>query len=440
MILKIFRRIQGLLSTDKASQPVVIPRSKHSISRKDISPNALKVLYRLHQKGYQAYLVGGGIRDLLLGLYPKDFDVATNATPEQVRSIFRNCRLIGRRFRLAHVFFGPETIEVATFRKETAVSAQGKTQLIVQDNDYGDLTEDAFRRDFTINALYYNIDDFSLVDYHQGLKDIQSKTLRMIGDPATRYTEDPVRMLRAFRLAAKCGLTLEKQTEKAIDLIAPQIHQVAPSRLYEEVQKLFLTGYSVPVLKLLLQSKLFEQIFPDVSESFEKAPLSQQFLMIALANTDARVSQKKAVIPAFFFACLLWGPLQQALAMPTASLPPLKDFVLAMNQVIDNQNKIFPIPKKVVMVMQEIYFCYYRLVALRKKQIYRLITHPKFRAGFDFLELVAALDKNKEGIVTWWQQFLAASEYDQSVLLAKLDQPPRKKKHKKTGKIDAQSN
>jgi poly(A) polymerase len=440
MILKILQRIQGLLSVDKTPKSTIIPRSKHNISRKDISPNALKVLYRLHQKGYQAYLVGGGIRDLLLGLYPKDFDVATNATPEQVRAIFRNCRLIGRRFRLAHVFFGPETIEVATFRKETLVSSQGKTQLIVQDNDYGDLTEDAFRRDFTINALYYNIDDFSLVDYHQGLKDIQDKTLRMIGDPEVRYTEDPVRMLRAIRLAAKCGLTLEKQTQKAIDVIAPQIHQVAPSRLYEEILKLFLTGYGVDVLTRLLNSELFEQIFPDVFSSFKQSAWSKQFLMIALANTDARVAQKKAVIPAFFFACLLWAPIQKALASSNKGLPPLKDFIVAMEQVIDNQSKILPIPKKVIMNIQEIYFCYYRMSALRKKQIYRLVTHPKFRAGLDFLELVASVDKEKAITLTWWQEFLAASEYEQSVLLAKLEQPPKRKKRKKTGKTDSQSN
>ncbi len=439
MILKILQRIQGLLTVDKAPKSVIIPRSKHNISRKDISPNALKVLYRLHQKGYQAYLVGGGIRDLLLGLYPKDFDVATNATPEQVRAIFRNCRLIGRRFRLAHVFFGHETIEVATFRKETLISSPEKTQLIVQDNEYGDLTEDAFRRDFTINALYYNIDDFSLVDYHQGLQDIQTRTLRMIGDPAIRYTEDPVRMLRAIRLAAKCGLTLEKQTQKAIDSIAPQIHQVAPSRLYEEILKLFITGYGVEVLTRLLKLELFNQIFPDVAAGFKQMPWAQQFLMTALANTDARVAQKKAVIPAFFFACLLWGPLQKALAAPSGTLPPLRDFMTAMDQAIDAQMKILLIPKKVVMIMQEIYFCYYRMLALRKKQIYRLITHPKFRAGLDFLELVATVDKEKATIVTWWQQFLAASEYDQSVLLAKLEQQPKKKKRKKTGKTDTPS-
>lgn len=439
MILKILQRIQRLLTVDKTPQSVIIPRSKHNISRKDISPNALKVLYRLHQKGYQAYLVGGGIRDLLLGLHPKDFDVATNATPEQVRAIFRNCRLIGRRFRLAHVFFGPETIEVATFRKEMLNASAEKTQLIVQDNAYGDLTEDAFRRDFTINALYYNIDDFSLVDYHQGLHDIQTRTLRMIGNPTIRYTEDPVRMLRAIRLAAKCGLTLEKQTQQSIDCVAPQIHQVAPSRLYEEILKLFITGYGAEVLTRLLKTELLGQIFPDVALSFKKMPWTQTFLMTALANTDTRVAQKKAVIPSFFFACLLWGPLQSVLATPNGTLPPLRDFMAAMDQAIDAQTKILLIPKKVIMITQEIYFCYYRMVALRKKQIYRLLTHPKFRAGFDFLELVATVDTEKAAIVTWWQQFLAASEYEQSALLAKLDHPPKKKKRRKTGKTDAPS-
>src|SRR5690606_33324797 len=258
--------------TQPRPSPKIIPRAEHPISRANISSNALKVLYRLKNAGYSAFIVGGGVRDLLLGRHPKDFDVVTDALPEEVDRLFRNCRLIGRRFRLAHVRFGRDVVEVATFRAtgngEDDARLHDETGRILRDNVYGTIDEDVWRRDFTVNALYYNIADFTLWDYTTGLEDIKSRTLRLIGDPETRYREDPVRMLRAVRLAAKLDFTIAPGTAEPIPRLAPLLADVPPARLFDEVLKLFQSGHAVRSFDLLREHGLFGYLFPRTEEIF----------------------------------------------------------------------------------------------------------------------------------------------------------------------------
>ncbi|HET7922506.1 MAG TPA: polynucleotide adenylyltransferase PcnB, partial [Gammaproteobacteria bacterium] len=306
------------------SNPVLIPRAEHAISRANISESALKVLYRLKQAGHEPYLVGGGVRDLLLGREPKDFDVATDASPEQVQALFRNCRLIGRRFRLAHVHFGRDIVEVATFRaahEERHALAQTENGRILRDNVYGTLEQDAFRRDFTVNALYYDIRDFSIVDYVDGMADLRAGQLRLIGDPDQRYREDPVRMLRAARFAAKLGFRLHADTERPIAALAPLLADIPPARLFEEILKLFLYGFGAQAFEVLRRLGLFAPLFPrtEAALRLEEEGFPHVFISRALASTDARVAQARPVTPAFLFAALLWEPVRQRAAALQAS-------------------------------------------------------------------------------------------------------------------------
>ena len=297
------------------STPTIIPRPEHSISRAGISPNALKVLYRLKSAGFAAHLVGGGVRDLLLGREPKDFDVATDARPEEVHRLFRNCRLIGRRFRLAHVHFGPEIIEVATFRAAGVAEEVDEFHLdngrIVRDNVYGNIEEDAWRRDFTVNALYYNVADFSVVDYTDGMTDLRQGVLRLIGDPERRYREDPVRMLRAVRFASKLGFRVEPQTEAPLFELGHLLADIPSSRLFEEVLKLFFGGVALQTFEQLRHYGLFGLLFPltETSLSREEEHFPRTLVSHALANTDERVADGLPVSPTFLFAALLWDPL-----------------------------------------------------------------------------------------------------------------------------------
>src|SRR3954471_7495116 len=305
---------------DEARAPLVVARDQHPISRANISSNALKVLYRLKEAGFQAFLVGGAVRDLLLGLHPKDFDIATNAHPEQVKQLFRNCRLIGRRFHLAHVRFGYEIIEVATFRaahtpidEDNSVDEAGHRVLdergrILRDNLYGTIEEDVWRRDFTANALYYNIEDFSVWDYVGGVEDARQRILRMIGDPETRYREDPVRMLRAVRFAAKLGFELHADTAAPISKLAWMLDGVPPALLFDEINKLFLSGSAVRAFDLLNHYGMLEHLFPDVADALREEPENSaaQLLRAGLSGTDERVRADKSVTPTFLFAVLLW--------------------------------------------------------------------------------------------------------------------------------------
>lgn len=400
-------------------QPVVLTRAEHNISRQQISENALKVLYRLNKAGYEAYLVGGGVRDLLLGRAPKDFDVATSATPEQVKHLFSNCRLVGRRFRLAHVLFGRDVIEVATFRghhhqvnTNKHISAQSAEGMLLRDNVYGTIEEDAERRDFTVNALYYNIADFSVLGFAGGLKDLEARRLELIGDPETRYREDPVRMIRAVRFSAKLGLTISPRTEAPIKTLAPLLADIPPARLFEETLKLFLAGQGLETYKQLQHYGLFSPLFPETAEVMGQGNNRYgRFIELALANTDERIAQDLRVTPAFLYAALLWGPVETRTQefVNDGGLGYYDAFMLACDDVIGRQVKTVAIPRRFSSVVRDIWQLQERLPKRAGKRPHRLLEHPKFRAGYDFLLLRAELDPRLKELAEWWTDFQQAN-------------------------------
>ncbi|WP_096366983.1 polynucleotide adenylyltransferase PcnB [Thiohalobacter thiocyanaticus] len=390
----------------------IIPRPEHGISRSLISPNALKVLNRLNQAGFRACLVGGGVRDLLLGREPKDFDVATDATPEQIRQQFRNCRLIGRRFRLAHVLFGREVIEVATFRAASDPDEDDETQVndagrLLRDNVYGSIEEDAWRRDFTVNALYYDISDFSIRDYVGGMEDLEAGRLRIIGDPEARFREDPVRMLRAVRFAAKLGFTLDPELQALIPRLAPLLHDIAPARLYEEVLKLFHGGVALNTFEMLRHYHLFEPLFPltEAVLAEEENHFPHTLISHALANTDARVAEGKPVTPAFMFAALLWEPMRRE--MPDPDQPDMSEIQaiqIGGARVVTQQARHVSIPKRFSLPMREIWSLQPRFQRRQGRRALQLLEHPRFRAAYDFLLLRCAAGEVEQELCDWWTE------------------------------------
>ncbi|WP_423816130.1 polynucleotide adenylyltransferase PcnB [Rouxiella badensis] len=429
----------------------IIPRDGHDISRKDISDNALKVLYRLNKSGYEAYLVGGGVRDLLLHKKPKDFDITTNATPEQVRKLFRNCRLVGRRFRLAHVMFGPEIIEVATFRghheqvQETDdknLSQQAQNGMLLRDNIFGSIEEDAQRRDFTINSLYYGISDFTLRDYTGGLKDLKEGVIRLIGDPETRYREDPVRMLRAVRFAAKLDMTISPETAEPIPRLATLLQEIPPARLFEESLKLLQAGYGFRTAELLREYQLFQPLFPLIARQFTEGGDSpmERILDQVLKNTDHRLHNDMRVNPAFLFAAMLWYPViehAQKLAQE-GGLTYYDAFSLAMNDVLDEQCRSLAIPKRITTLVRDIWSLQLRLSRRQGKRAHKLMEHPKFRAAFDLLALRAEVEQHRElqSLTQWWSEFQEATPASQKNMLGTLgdDAPPRRNRTRRPRK------
>jgi poly(A) polymerase len=407
------------------------------ISRANISSSALKVLYRLKEAGFQSFLVGGGVRDLLLGREPKDFDVGTNATPDEIKGLFRNCRLIGRRFRLAHVRYGREVIEVATFRarhdgdshdeKDSAHSDDGR---ILRDNVYGTLEDDIWRRDFTVNALYYDIKDFSVVDYAGGLDDLKAGTLRLIGDPEKRYREDPVRMLRAVRFAAKLGFRIHPDSESALQELGYLLDDIPAARLFEEVMKLFLGGCAVSTFEQLRHYDLFRYLFPmtDDALTHEEEGFPITFVLRALENTDKRLAEDKPVTPAFLYAALLWEPMRQrSQTLLDEGASPLEAAQIAGNQITSEQVQATSLPKRFSMPMREIWNLQPRFERRRGKAPYRLLGHPRFRAAYDFLLLRAEVGEADEELAKWWTDFqtLNAGERD------KMVEPTAKKKRRR---------
>jgi len=414
---------------------VVIPRAEHSISRAQISPNALKVLYKLKEAGFQAFLVGGAVRDLLLGIKPKDFDVATNALPDEVRRIFRNCRLIGRRFRLAHVHFGQEIIEVATFRAAAAperedaedADAEGEAGApldipaaapfesehrafdtsgrILRDNIYGTIEEDVWRRDFAANGLYYNIEDFSIWDFVDGVSDVRARRLKLIGDPETRYREDPVRMLRAVRFAAKLDFSIEESTEAPIRQLANLLDGVPPARLFDECLKVFLAGFGAKSFELLRHYGLFEHLFPMAAAAFRLPPYAyaEEMLDAGLKNTDARIAQNKPVTPTFLFAVLLWGAVLRELNEHSAGpAPDLAQLMQACDTVLRAQQSRVAIPRRFAVPMRELLMLQPRFNRRSGVKSLSLLQHPRFRAAFDFLLLRAQVGVADPEIAQWW--------------------------------------
>lgn len=402
----------------------IYSRSEHNISRSLISDNALKVLYRLRKADFQAYLVGGCVRDLLLGREPKDFDVVTDAHPEQIRAVFRNCRLIGRRFRLAHVYFGDEIVEVATFRGlangngdvDRVLENNGR---ILRDNVYGTIEEDAWRRDFTVNALYYNIGDFSVVDYVGGMEDHKASVLRLIGDPEERYREDPVRMLRAIRFAVKLGFRLHASCEEPIQRLAPLLSGIPSARLYEEVLKLLLSGYAVQTFEQLRHYRLFGALFPETEECLALEPqgFPLTFLAKALERTDARLQENKAVTPYFLFSALLWEPVRaRAEAMIKDGKDDIFAFQEAAGEVIARQVRHTAFPRSVGQPMREVWMLQPRFERIKGARPFRLLSHPRFRAAYDFLVLRAETGEADPELAHWWTSFQSADEATQKAM------------------------
>lgn len=409
----------------------IITRQEHNVSRKKISDNALKVLYRLHGAGFDAYLVGGGVRDSLLGQQPKDFDIATNATPEQIRQLFKNCRLIGRRFRLAHIMFGRDIIEVATFRghhqePSKNVSQQSKEGMLLRDNVYGTIDEDAERRDFTINAMYYSIADYSIHDYAGGIEDLEDKLVRLIGDPETRYREDPVRMLRAIRFAVKLDFDIEEDTAAPIEDMAVLLRDIPPARLYEESLKMLQSGHGLETYHLMREYNLFQQLFPTIAEFFTEdydSP-TEQMLDLVLDSTDQRIEEGKRINPAFMFAAMLWYPLQAKAEqlMEKRNLAHYDAIMEASNMILDDQVRSIAIPRRHTATIREIWQLQLRMPRRNGKRAFRLMELNKFRAGFDFLEMRGEIEQGEtQQLAKWWDTFQGAGRNMRQAMVADLD-------------------
>ena len=399
-------------------KPEILQRKEHGISRRQLSENALKVLYRLNTAGYQAYLVGGCVRDSMLGAHPKDFDVATSATPEQVNQLFRNSRLIGRRFKLVHVLFGREVIEVATFRtspKEEHNSQQAKTGdsgMILRDNVYGTIDDDAMRRDFTINAMYYAVDDFTVRSYANGYQDAKSKLIRLMGDPETRYREDPVRMLRAIRFAAKLDFSIEEKTEAPIKVMAPLMGQIPAPRLFEEVLKLFLSGNALVTYRLLREYRLFGELFPLTEQCVADDEFAARFVEQTMINTDTRIQSGKSVTPYYFFAALLWPSLQRVQEeFLEQGIPPQPALHKAASRVIEQQLVRTSIPKRFTIPMKEIWDMQSRFEKKKGKKAGEVAESNRFRAAYDFILLREQCGENLKGLGNWWTKYQETDEY-----------------------------
>jgi len=411
------------------TEPTIIPQAEHGITRDHISAGALRVLDTLQEAGFKAYLVGGGVRDLLLDLNPKDFDIATEALPDQVKELFgRSCRLIGRRFRLAHVRVGREIVEVATFRgtpepeeggEGSRLSVNGR---IVRDNVYGTLEEDAWRRDFSVNCLYYSAEDATVIDYTGGMADLKERTLRLIGDPELRYREDPVRMLRAIRFAAKLDFKLARETERAIDTCANLLHDIPPARLYDEMIKLFMGGHALATYEMLQRYRLFEFICPEtaacVDDMSDEEGLVEGFLRKALANTDARIREDKPVTPAFLLAALLWEPVKRdAKAIEAQGLSPVQAIDSAGVDVLARQIEHVAMPRRFSLIAREIWSMQPRLTDRRARRPEEIVDKPRFRAGYDFLLLRAEAGEKVREDADWWTRFQQADEGERARLL-----------------------
>jgi len=426
-------------------KPNIVPHSEHGIAQSDISPNAITVMKRLNQSGFAGFLVGGAVRDLLLDGSPKDFDVATDATPEQVRNLFRNARIIGRRFKIVHVRYGREIIEVTTFRGQADDSAQQVASdegQLLRDNVYGDLESDALRRDFTANALYYSADDECIYDYTGGLEDIQAHQMRMIGDPVTRYKEDPVRLLRAVRFGAKLGFTIEPQTAAPIREQAQLLANIPAARLFEEVLKLFLGGSATATFEQLRDYGLFEALFPQTQPLLDDDNTHYRRLIEqVMVNTDKRIRAGKRITPAFIYAAFLWPPLQEGLNNRPAKKGENRQdiFYDTAQQIISLQLQRVMIPKRFTIPMRQIWELQTRLNDRGGKKAYRTLQHPKFRAAYDFLLLREDAGENLGGLGGWWTRFQYAQEEEQAAMLLELNSPSsppkRRKRHRQVGDL-----
>ncbi|MBS1208954.1 MAG: poly(A) polymerase [Proteobacteria bacterium] len=432
MIRKLLRRVFTKSAAKPQAEAAVIPLELHGIRREMVSPAARKVCNVLQEAGFKAYVVGGAVRDLIARIDPKDFDVATSATPEEVRHLFRRSRIIGRRFRIVHVMSGAETIEVTTFRAahddDTETDEHGR---VLRDNVWGNMEEDAARRDFTVNALYYDPSNETVIDYHHGVADLKQKTMRVIGEPRARYREDPVRMLRAVRLAAKLDLILDPAASKPIREMAELLANVPAARLFDEMLKLLSSGHAVVSLKRLRDEGLHHGLLPLLDVILEQ-PQGEKFVWLALENTDNRVRSGKPVSPGFLFATLLWNEVlsnwNARKANRQHSQPALFE---AMDEVLASQAEKLAITRRIAGDITEIWALQPRFEKRAGKAPFRLIEQPRFRAGYDFLRLRAEAGEIEMELPDWWDEFASASTEEREAMLVpdkKGDGPARKRR------------
>jgi len=428
MIRKLLRRV-FLRGESVKRKAETIPASKHGICRDQVSPGARRTCETLQKNGFKAYVVGGAVRDLIAGIPPKDYDIATNATPDQVRGLFRRSRIIGRRFQIVHVMQGPETLEVSTFRaahdEDTLKDEHGR---VLRDNVWGSIEEDAARRDFTMNALYYDPTEEVVLDFHKGVQDIQRKTLRMIGDSRARYREDPVRMLRAVRLSAKLGLRLDPQVQAPIRDMADLIDNVPAARLFDEMLKLLFSGHAVECVRRLRGEGLHHGLLPLLDVILEQ-PLGEKFVMLSLANTDARVRADKPVSPGFLFATLLWHEVLASWeARRKAGEPPVPAMFGAMDEVLDQQAEKLAITKRIAADIKDIWLLQPRFEKRGGRAPHRLIEQPRYRAAWDFLVLRAESGEVPRELADWWRDFADADhEEREKMLLPDADKKRRRR-------------
>ena len=433
-----WRGLGKLFHRQKKDRPRIVRRKNHSISRDEVSPNALKVLCRLNKSGYEAYLVGGGVRDMLLGLHPKDFDIATNARPQQVQKLFRSSRLIGRRFRLVHVYFPNEIIEVSTFRanmeefiqeEPLAENKSARERMLLEDNNtYGTIEEDAWRRDFTINALYYNITDFSVVDFTGGIEDLNKRVIRMIGDPTQRYHEDPVRLLRAIRLAAKLDFKIHPDTEESLRRLHNLLRHVPSARLFTEVLKIFFKGHALRSYRWLLQTDYMQTLFPSTVAVLEKTRHShyKSLLEFTLKATDQRYNKNRTLNPGFLFSIFLWPVVQELMQQHFKKYKRLfPSLYYGINMALRQQVETLAIPRRLTTMMRSVWLLQYHLERRRRSRIYHIAEQRFFRAAFDFLELRERAGEPLMETVCWWRVFRDGNQKQRKQLIDELNEKAR---------------
>jgi poly(A) polymerase len=439
MIKKFIRRILGTKSKETGpNKPVVLGPKEHAINPQLVSPNALRVTQTLQEAGFKAFVVGGAVRDLLLGIKPKDFDIAINATPEQIKRLFRRAFIIGKRFQIVHVMLGQEQLEVTTFRGASSDgSPKDEHGRVLRDNTFGEQHEDAVRRDFTINAMYYDPATQTVLDYHGGIADIRAKTLRMIGVPEARYREDPVRLLRVVRFAAKLNFTIEPATSAPIAVMATLINNVPAARVFDEMLKLLMSGQALACLQQLRKQGLHHGLLPLLDVVLEQ-PMGEKFVTLALANTDLRIQQGKPVSPGFLFASLLWHQvLEKWTAYQAAGEYPIPALHLAADDVLNAQTEKLALQRKIASDMRDIWAMQPRFERRIGKSPYKLLEHLRLRAGYDFLLLRCASGEIDSEIGEWWTEFMAADGGGREALLARktkaTESAPAKKRPRKRG-------
>jgi len=433
MIKRFIRRVLGLASEGMQR----VPRERHGLARERLSPAAAKVCAVLREAGFSAYVVGGAVRDLLLGIVPVDFDIATDARPEQVKPLFRRALIIGRRFRLVHVMMGPETVEVSTFRSADDTSEKDEHGRVLRDNVFGTQEGDALRRDFSVNALYYDPATEEVVDFHGGLADLKKRVMRVIGDAETRYREDPVRMLRGVRLAAKLGLTLDPHTREPIRSLAPLMERVPPARLFDEMLKLLLSGHASACLRQLRDVGLHKGLLPLLDVILEQ-PLGERFVTLALAQTDERVLADRPVSPAFLFAALLWHEVLAAWKARQArgerAIPALET---AMDEVLDTQCAKLAITRRLTATMREVWAMQPRFDGRSGSRAFRTLEAPRFRMAYDFLALRAASGEVPAELEAWWRAFQSAdADTRKAMLLPETGPRTRRRRRRKKRPAD----